>query len=238
MALRGTDFECRIFGTTPLFRGAWSLDVATMLAGALDWGLLLMFGVYYVPARSGLPVRELVVRVLGPWAGGLVWWILLPVWLVNWCAYQMHWFVVGVQFKFLRESEWWGRRVDNTLAIYWPWLVLTALPGLVNGSGASSGSSSVRGSTFVSERMARGCRITPPNGLLRRHLGVAAAGSPGGSSPFLGRRNSGVHRTNDVVMDHDISPCQRHIRALASALARNDPGMLTERDPPARRGRG
>ena len=110
-------------------QSGWGVGWFAMLAGPVVWGLFLVYGGLLAPARLGLGARELVVRVLGPWVGGLVWWVLIPVWLVSWFAYQTQVFTVGLRYWFLREGETWRSALDNDLAVYWPWLVLTMLPG-------------------------------------------------------------------------------------------------------------
>lgn len=110
-------------------KSGWGVGWFAMLAGPLVWGVFLVYGGLLAPARLGLSARELVERVLGPWVGGLVWWGLVPAWLVSWFAYQTQMFTVGVRVWFLREGETWRGGLDNDLAVYWPWLILTMLPG-------------------------------------------------------------------------------------------------------------
>ena len=110
-------------------KSGWGVGWFAMLAGPVIWGLFLVYGGLLAPARLGLGARELVERVLGRWVGGLVWWGLVPAWLVSWFAYQTQVFTAGVRVWFLREGETWRAGLDNDLAVYWPWLVLTMLPG-------------------------------------------------------------------------------------------------------------
>ena len=110
-------------------QSGWGVGWFAMLAGPVVWGLFLVYGGLLAPARLGLGARELVVRVLGPWVGGLVWWVLLPAWLVAWFAEQTRYFTVGVRAVLLPEGEMWWSGLDNDLAVHWPWLVLTMLPG-------------------------------------------------------------------------------------------------------------
>lgn len=108
-------------------KSGWGVGWFAMLAGPVVWGLFLVYGGLLAPARLGLGARELVERVLGRWVGGLVWWGLVPAWLVSWLACQTQVFTVGLRFWFLREG--WRGGLDNEVAVHWPWLVLMLLPG-------------------------------------------------------------------------------------------------------------
>jgi hypothetical protein len=108
----------------------YAANVLTMVLGPLLWGLFLLVAVYCVPARTGLGFRDLVDAALGPWAGAFIWWILVPVWVLNWFGYQTMVFAAGMRIGLLREGEWWQYGSDNELAVHWPWLILTGLAAL------------------------------------------------------------------------------------------------------------
>ncbi len=97
--------------------GAWRWgDPFTLVAGPLVCGVFLLFGVYWAPARLGLPVRELIGAQFGEWAAKVVYWVWLPLWLVSVYADLAMWFQHAV------EQAGLGNAV-------WGWVLLTVLPG-------------------------------------------------------------------------------------------------------------
>jgi len=105
-------------------------DPVSFLLGPLLWGLVLLFGVYAVPARSGLGPREIVEAQLGPWAGAFVWRVLLPLWAVSWFYALTGTFTYTVHAPFFRWEEIMRQTVDTKIAVYWPWILLCGLAGL------------------------------------------------------------------------------------------------------------
>jgi hypothetical protein len=108
-------------------RGA---NVLAMVIAPLLWGLFLVFGAYLVPARTGMGPRELLEAQLGRWAGGFVWWIVLPVWAVSWFDMLTGLFAYTVHAPFFRWQESDRLSIDTRIAVYWPWVLLTGLAGL------------------------------------------------------------------------------------------------------------
>lgn len=108
----------------------WEGTVLPMVFGPLLWGLFLVFGVYLVPARTGMGPRELLEAQLGRWVGGFAWWILLPIWAVSWFDTQTGLFAYTVHAPFFRWEEVNRVSLDTKIAVYWPWILLTGLAGL------------------------------------------------------------------------------------------------------------
>ena len=104
-------------------------DTVALVAAPLVWGMFLLFGAYWVPARTGLGPRELVEAQLGRWVGGFVWWVWLPLWAVSWYGDLTSTFLYTVHAPFFRWEEAGRASVDTRIAVAWPWVVLTALGG-------------------------------------------------------------------------------------------------------------
>ena len=108
------------------WRGA---DPVSLWLGPLAWGMFLLLGVYWVPARTGLGLRELVEAQLGRWVGGFVWRVWLPLWAVSWYGDLTATFQYTVHAPFFRWEEAGRASMDTRIAVAWPWVVLTALLG-------------------------------------------------------------------------------------------------------------
>jgi len=98
--------------------------------GAMIWGVFLLFGVYLVPARTGMGPKTLIDAQLGRWVGALVWWVILPVWAISWFKELTAVFTGAVHTPLFRWEEVNRISVDTTIAVYWPWIVLSGLAGL------------------------------------------------------------------------------------------------------------
>lgn len=94
------------------------------------WGVFLLYGVYFAPARTGRGPRELLEALFGRYIGWSIWWILIPLWALS-LYRELTWMFTFAIYEPLRRWEEANRvALDTQIAIYWPWIILTGLAGL------------------------------------------------------------------------------------------------------------